>query len=107
MDYYFSVAFYESIWRVVLALLIGAILIVCFGSNLSSSLQIGAHIALLFALLMIRNAFQLAQMLAEYYSNGGGKPLRVAQNRPAALMLRFAKAGSAVAIGLYSAALVT
>ena len=36
MDYYFSVAFYESIWRVILALLISAILIVCFGSDLSS-----------------------------------------------------------------------
>jgi hypothetical protein len=106
MDYYFSVAFYESIWRVVLALLISAILIVCFGSSLSSSLQIAAHIALLFALLMIRNAFQLAQMLADYYSNGG-KPLQLAQNRPAALMLQFAKAGSALAIGLYGAALVT
>jgi hypothetical protein len=106
MDYYFSVAFYESIWRVVLALLISAILIACFGRNLSSALQIAAHIALLFALLMIRNAFQLAQMLADYYSNGG-KPMRLAQNRPAALMLQFAKAGSAVAIGLYGAALVT
>ena len=75
MDYYFSVAFYESIWRVVLALLISAILIVCFGSSLSLSLQIAAHMALLFALLMIRNAFQLAQMLADYYSNGG-EPMR-------------------------------
>ena len=96
MDYYFSVAFYESIWRVVLALLISAILIACFGSDLSTALQIAAHMALLFALLMIRNAFQLAQMLADYYSNGGGKPLRLAQNRPAALMLQFAKAGSAL-----------
>ena len=107
MDYYFSVAFYESLWRVLLALLIGAILIVCFGSTLSNALQIAAHIALLFALLMIRNAFQLAQMLAGYYSNRSGKPLRLAQNRPAALMLQFAKAGSALAIGLYGAALVT
>jgi hypothetical protein len=107
MDHYFSVAFYESLWRVILALLISAILIVCFGSNLSTALQIAAHMALLFALLMIRNAFQLAQMLADYYSNGRGKPLRVAQNRPAALMLQFAKAGSALAIGLYGAALVT
>ncbi len=41
MDYYFSVAFYESIWRVVLALLIGAILIICFSSGVSSALQIG------------------------------------------------------------------
>ena len=64
MDYYFSVAFYESLWRVILALLISAILIVCFGSNLSTALQIAAHMALLFALLMIRNAFQLAQMLS-------------------------------------------
>jgi len=106
MDYYFSVAFYESLWRVILALLISAILIVCFGNNLSNALQIAAHMALLFALLMIRNAFQLAQMLKDYYARGSG-PLRVAQNRPAALMLRFAKAGSALAIGLYGAALVT
>ena len=106
MDYYFSVAFYESIWRVVLALLIGAILIVCFSSGVSSALQIGAHVALLFAVLMIRNAFQLAQMLADYYSHGSG-PVRLAQNRPAALMLQFAKGGSAVAIGLYGAALMT
>jgi len=106
MDYYLSVAFYESLWRAVLALLISAILIACFSNGLSSALQIGAHIALLFAVLMIRNAFQLAQMLAEYYSHGGG-PVRLAQNRPAALMLQFAKGGSAVAIGLYGAALVT
>ncbi len=106
MDYYLSVAFYEGIWRTVLALLIGAILIVCFSSGLSSALQIGAHVALLFALLMIRNAFQLAQMLADYYSKGRG-PVCVAQNRPAAMMLQLAKAGSAVAIGLYGAALIT
>ena len=106
MDYYLSVAFYESIWRTVLALLIGAILIVCLSSGLSSALRIGAHVALLFALLMIRNAFQLAQMLADYYAHGGG-PRRLAQNRPAAMMLQFAKGGSAVAIGLYGAALVT
>jgi hypothetical protein len=106
MDYYFSVAFYESIWRVVLALLIGGILIACFASGLSSAFQIAAHVALLFAVLMIRNAFQLAQMLKGYYSQGSG-PFRVVQNRPAALMLQFAKAGSAVAIGLYGAALIT
>jgi hypothetical protein len=105
MDYYFSVAFYESIWRVFLAILIGAILIAIFSSGLSSALQIAAHIALLFALLMIRNAFQLAQMLKDYYTRGNG-PLRVAQNRPAALMLQFAKGGSAAAIGLYGAALI-
>ena len=106
MDYQFSVAFYESIWRVFLALMISAILIICFGSDLSSNLRIAAHIALLFAVLMIRNAFQLAQMLAGYYSTGG-RPLRLAQNRPAALMLQFAKGGSAIAIGLYGAALIT
>jgi hypothetical protein len=106
MDYYLSVAFYEGIWRTVLALLIGAILIACFSSGVSSALQIGAHVALLFAILMIRNAFQLAQMLAEYYSHGRG-PVRLAQNRPAAMMLQFAKGGSAVAIGLYGAALMT
>jgi hypothetical protein len=106
MDYYLSVAFYESIWRVVLALLVSAILIACCSHDISSALQIAAHVALLFAVLMIRNAFQLAQMLADYYSHGGG-PRRLAQNRPAALMLQFAKGGSAVAIGLYSAALVT
>jgi hypothetical protein len=105
MDYYFSVAFYESIWRVFLAFLIGAILIACFASGLSSALQIAAHIALLFAVLMIRNAFQLTQMLKDYYTRGNG-PLRVAQNRPAALMLQFAKGGSAAAIGLYGAALI-
>ena len=106
MDYYLSVAFYEGIWRTVLALLIGAILIACFSSGLSSALQIGAHVALLFAVLMIRNAFQLAKMLAGYYSQGS-EPVRLAQNRPAAMMLQFAKGGSAVAIGLYGAALVT
>ena len=44
-------------------------------------------------------------MLKDYYSRGRG-PLRVAQNRPAALMLQFAKGGSAAAIGLYGAALI-
>jgi hypothetical protein len=103
MDYYFSVAFYESIWRSLLALVIGIILIACFGSSLSSALQIGAHVALLFAVLMVRNAFQLAQMLAEY----GVRAERWTQTRPTALMLHFAKAGSAIAIGLYGAALIT
>lgn len=105
MDYYFSVAFYESIWRVVLALLISAILIACFGKNLSSAFQIAAHVALLFALLMVRNAFQLAQMLAEDTTRARAE--RWTDSKPTALMLHFAKAGSAVAIGLYSAALVT
>ena len=104
MDHYFSVAYYESIWRVILALLISVVLIACFARDLSTALQIAAHIALLFTLLMIRNALQLAQMLAEYYSCS--RPLRLAQNRPAALMSQFAKAGSAIAIGLYGAALV-
>jgi hypothetical protein len=103
MDHYFSVAFYESIWRSLLALVIGIILIACFGSSLSSALQIGAHVALLFAVLMVRNAFQLSQMLAEY----GVRAERWTQTRPAALMLHFAKAGSAIAIGLYSIALMT
>lgn len=105
MDHYFSVAFYESIWRSFLALLIGAILIACFGRNLSTALQIGAHVALLFAVLMVRNAFQLAQMQAEH--NSATRPERWTQGRPAALMLQFAKVGSGIAIGLYSAALVT
>ncbi len=55
---------------------------------------------------MIRNAFQLAQMLADYYSHGSG-PVRLAQNRPAALMFQFAKAAQPSAIGLYGAALMT
>jgi hypothetical protein len=105
MDHYFSVAFYESIWRSFLALLITAILIACFGKNLSSAFQIGAHVALLFAVLMVRNAFQLAQMLAEH--NSQVRPERWTESKPTALMLHFAKAGSAIAIGLYSAALVT
>jgi hypothetical protein len=104
MDHYFGVAFYESIWRSLLALVIGIILIACFGSSLSSALQIGAHVALLFAILMVRNAFQLSQMLAEYI---GTAPERWTQSRPAALMLQFAKAGSGIAVGLYSAALIT
>jgi hypothetical protein len=33
--------------------------------------------------------------------------VRLAQNRPAAMMLQFAKGGSALAIGLYGAALMT
>ena len=103
MDHYFSVAYYESIWRVILALLISVILMACFARDISTALQIAAHVALLFTLLMIRNAHQLAQMLAEYYS----RPLRPAQSPPAALMLQFAKAGSAIAVGLYGAALIT
>jgi hypothetical protein len=103
MDHYFSVAYYESIWRVILALLISVVLMACFARDISTALQIAAHIALLFTLLMIRNALQLAQMLAEYYA----RPLRPAQSPPAALMLQFAKAGSAIAVGLYGAALIT
>ena len=107
MDYYFSVAFYESIWRVVLALLISAILIVCFGSSLSTALQIAAHMALLFALLMIRNAFQLAQMLKPIIMRAAAARCALRKIVRPRLMLRFAKAGSALAIGLYGAALVT
>lgn len=102
MDHYFSVAYYESIWRVILAVLISVVLMACYARDVSTALQIAAHIALLFALLMVRNAFQLAQMLSEYHA----RPLRLAQSRPAALMLQFAKAGSAIAIGLYSAAII-
>ncbi len=106
MDHYFSVAVYESLWRAFFALMISVILIACFSNSLSSALWIGAHIALLFAVLMIRNAFQLAQMQAEL-NNSDVSPERWTQGRPAALMLQFAKGGSAIAIGLYSAALVT
>jgi hypothetical protein len=106
MDHFIGVAYYESIWRGTLAIVIAVLLIVFCASGISSALQIGAHVALLFAVLMIRNAFQLARMLSESKSTGASME-RWTQIRPSMLMLQFAQAGTVVAIGLSGAALLT
>ena len=102
MDHMSRVAFYESLWGVFVSIFCAVVLIICFAASLNTALLIGAHLALFFTVLTIRNAGQIARMGLEHER----KPMRWTQYKPAVLMLQFAKAGAGIAASLYGASLM-
>lgn len=107
MDHLVRVAWHEGLWRAITAIVMAIVLAVCLGRGAASGLMIAAHVALLFAVLMIRNAMQLVEMARP--KDAAPRPAFIealAGNRAATLTLGFAKAGSAVAAGFAGIALV-
>lgn len=96
------VAFYESLWGVFVSAFCATVLIICLATSINTALLIGAHIALFFAVVTIRNAGQVAKMGLKHER----RPMRWTQYKPAVLMLQFAKAGAGIAASLYGASLM-
>ena len=109
-------AFYLLVWRAILATLIAVVLMVTRSFELAAAFLIGANVALLFSVGLIAWKSQLdaerivrteawrALEPGERPAGEGGR--RWALNNLEELVLRFAKASSAVAIALAGTALV-
>jgi len=82
-------AFYWSLWRAILAAILATVLMACYGASATNALLIGANVALLYALGMMLSARSIYRPRARSHIP----------------VLRFAEAGSAIAIALSSAAL--
>lgn len=81
-------AFYWSLWRAILAVIIATVLVACRSASATDALLIGANVALLYCFSQMLSARAAARMRSDI-------PI-----------LRFAKAASVVAIALCGAALV-
>jgi hypothetical protein len=107
VDHLVRVAWHEGIWRTVAAIVMALVLAICLGRGAASGLMIVAHVALLFAVLMIRNAMQLVEMARP--KDAKVRPAfteELTGNRAATLTLGFAKVGSAVAAAFAGLALM-
>jgi len=83
-------AFYWSLWRAILAAIMGTVLMSCYSASATGALLIGANVALLYS---------FSQMLS-------ARAAYRARSRSDIPILRFAEGGSAVAIAFSGAALV-
>jgi hypothetical protein len=102
--------FYLLLWRAILALLIALVVMATQCGVLAKALLAGAHVALLFSLAVMvwTNrldsdhvvSFRPWRMLAQGERPAGAAGRRWASNVARETALPFAKAGSAVAVGL-------
>lgn len=110
MDSFRDNVFYLLLWRAILALLVALVLMVTRCGALGDALLVGAHVALLFSLGMLAWTSGLNdnrvvrshawRMLAKGERPAGSAGRRWACNAAKEITLRFARIGSAVAVGL-------
>ena len=116
MDPFRDNVFYLLLWRAILALLIALVLMVTRCTALGEALLVGAHVALLFSLGMLVWTsrldddrvvrFEAWRMLAKGERPAGSAGRRWACNVVKEITLRFARVGSAVAVGLAALSLL-
>ncbi len=110
MDQFSRVAFHETAWRALYGTAAALVLMLCYSANPPAALLLGAHVALLFAVGMLVYALQLTDDRIELSEpwlalEPGERPegtlgRQRARNYFAAVMLRFAKGGAAIAAAL-------
>lgn len=115
MDPFRGNVFYVLLWRAILALLISVVLMVTRCGALGEALLIGAHVALLYSLVVAVWAAGLDgervagflpwRMLAKSERPAGAPGRRWACNVAKEIALPFARIGSAVAAGLAASSL--
>jgi hypothetical protein len=94
-------AFYRAFFYAIVAALLAATLMLCYGADWGGALRIGAHIALIYAVVMMIDAgSRSSRPRGEIHDSQ--RPLAEAATLPT---LRFAEGGSAVAITLSGTAL--
>lgn len=116
MGRFLETAFYLLVWRAILAGLIAVVLMVTRSFEFVAALQIGANVALLFSLGLIAWSQGLTEQrvvrtlawrrLRPDQRPAGEAGRRWARRELDELTLRFAKAGSVVAVALSASALV-
>lgn len=116
MDAFRDQAFYQLLWRSIVAAIVALILMATLSTDLTVAALIGANVALLFSVgliawtrllsdeLVVRTGAWRTLPLNERPAGAGGR--RWARNCLMDSGLRFAEVGSAVAIALSASALV-
>ncbi len=109
-------AFYLLLWKSILATIVAVILMATQSADLTAAALIGAHVALLFSLALIAWTSLLSEarvvrteawrMLPSNQRPAGAAGRRWARNCLEETGLRFAEAGSAIAIALSASALM-
>jgi len=108
-------AFYLLVWRATLTVLVAVVVMATSAISLKAALLVGAHFALLFALVLVLAADRLDEnrvlktgawrMLMPGQRPAGVAGRRWARNYLKEIDLRFAKAASAIAVALAASAL--
>jgi hypothetical protein len=95
-------AFYRALFYAIVAALLAATLMLCYSADWAGALRIGAHIALIYAVVMMIDAGRRSSR-PRFNIDDSQRPMAEPGTRPT---LRFAEGGSALAITLSGTALL-